>query len=118
MSLNMNGHIDGVFQSIPVTMRYSTTGSYVNGIWQDGVPAEQEFTATVQPVTERELDNMLRAGQRVMDARKLYINDGPIDLIRLGEDFVFDGQTWKIIKTDIREWRNYSKTTVGRYDEQ
>lgn len=118
MSLDMAGHIDDVFRSIPVTLTYQVGGAYVNGIWQDGTEATVSYTANVQPLTDKELSNLLLAGQRVLDARKIYINSGDLSLLKLGKDMTLEGDEWKIVERDVREWRNYAKIVVVRYDDQ
>lgn len=118
MSLIMSGHIDAVFRSIPLELRYESAGGYVDGIWVDGASVSINYVANIQPLNDREIDNLLRAGERIVDGRKVYINDGDLASLRLGQDMFFDGQLWKIIRSDVREWRRYSKTIVSRYDQQ
>lgn len=118
MSLIMSGFVDGVFRSIPLELRYEIAGGYVNGVYVPGAKVSIPYVANIQPLSEREIDNLFRGGERVVDGRKVYINDGDLKSLRLGEDMWFDGQLWKIIKSDVREWRRYSKTIVSRYDPQ
>lgn len=118
MSLNMSGHIDDVFESIPVTLTYQAGGAYVNGIWQDGTETTVSYRANVQQLDDKELSNLMLAGQRILDSRKVYINDGDLELLKLGEDMRLEGDEWKIVERDVREWRNYAKIIVVRYDDQ
>lgn len=117
MSLLMGGHIDDVFKSIDVNLIYST-GQYVNGIWQAGATQSIAYTATVQPLNERELDNIERGGQRILDSRKIYINSGDYEKLALAQEFEFLGQLWKIFRSDVRPWREYAKIICVRYDDQ
>lgn len=118
-TLSMQGHIDGVFRTVDVEFRRDVDGEYVNGIWVPGVPVVTVFpNVTIQPLTDDELDLLLRAGQRITDGRKLYINNGPLDEILLNDDVWFLSQQWKVIKHDIRPWRKYAKIIVDRFDDQ
>lgn len=118
MSLTMAGHIDGVFKSVDVTVVTQTQGGYVDGIWVDGVSTTEAYTANVQPLSERELDNLFRAGERIVDGRKVYINTGDFAKLRIANYAEFLGQKWKIVRSDVREWRRYAKLVVSRFDDQ
>lgn len=119
MSLDMRGHIDDVFASPPVTVKAFTEGYRDEyGIWVPGTPIEETYTANIQPLRDRELENLLRAGKRVLDARKVYINSGDLEKLKLSNDIEMLGQRWEIIDSDIRPWRSYAKIVVSRYDEQ
>lgn len=119
MSLSMSGHIDGVFQTVDVTVIADSGGGYVDGIWSPGVSVATVFPkVTIQPLNDRELDFIMRAVQRINDVRKLYINNGDLEALVLNDDVEFLGQRWKIIKRDVRPWRKYAKLIVDRYDNQ
>lgn len=118
MTLLMGGFVDAVFQSVPVSIEYETGGGYVDGIWIDGTTETVSYIANIQPLTEREIDNLFRAGERVIDGRKVYINDGDLAKLELGQDLLFLNERWKIVRRDIRAWRSYAKITVSRYDIQ
>ncbi|RIY41952.1 hypothetical protein [Neopusillimonas maritima] len=119
MSLDMTGHIDDVFASTPVIVKAFTAGHRDDfGIWVPGTSIDEVYTATTQPLRDRELDNLLRAGKRILDSRKIYINSGDLEKLKLSNDVEFLGQLWEIIDSDIRPWRTYAKIVVSRYDEQ
>lgn len=118
MTLLMGGFVDAVFKSIPVMLEYESGGGYVDGIWVDGAVTTEPYTANVQPLTDREIENLYRAGERIGDGRKVYINDGDLSKLSLGQNMSFSGQRWKIIRRDVREWRQYAKIIVSRYDDQ
>lgn len=119
MSLSMSNHIDGVFRTDSVLVKAYLQGSYdSDGIWTPGTEVSESYTATVQPLSERELDNLMRAGERILDPRKVYINSGDFSKLLLSSDIEFLGQRWKIIRSDIRPSRAYAKIIVSRYDQQ
>lgn len=117
--LDMGGHIDGVFRSQRVTVRAYTQGRRGDdGIWVPGTPRTESYSANIQPLSDREADNLLRAGVRLLDPRKLYINSGDLAKLELIHDMEFLGTRWRIVRSDIRPWRSYARIVVSRYDEQ
>ncbi|MFG0827899.1 hypothetical protein ACF8R6_05900 [Pseudomonas sp. CJQ_7] len=117
MSLSMQGHIDGVFQSVPAS-RTVTGGDWVNGIWTQGAPVTSPYVVNIQPATDREVDFIRQGGERIVDARRIYINEGDMQLIDQTGIWEFLGQKWKAVKVDNRYWRNYCKVIVSRIDDQ
>lgn len=117
MSLDMAGMIDPVFKSIPAT-RTKTTGGYVNGIWVNGATTITSHTVNIQPATDREIEAIEKGGERILDARRIYVNDGIDASISPSDIWEFDGQRWKCHKMDNRPWRNYCKAIVSRIDNQ
>ena len=118
MSLDMRGHIDPVFVSIPATRNSFTGGGYVDGIWQDGVTTVSSHTVTIQPASDREIETLEKGGERIVDARRIYVNDGVLASIQKADTWEFDGQVWKCHKLDNRPWRNYCKAIMSRIDDQ
>ena len=120
MSLDMGGHIDACFQSTIATRTSLSSGSYVAGRWVGGSPTIAPHVVNLQPLSDKEIDFLKDGGERVLDARKIYVNDG--DLYSLGEKdtWVFDGVdgVFKTVKLDKRPWRNYCKIIVSRIDDQ
>lgn len=116
MSLDMSGHIDPVFKSVPANRIATTGGGYVNGIWVDGVETVTPHTVTIQPATDREIETLEKGGERIVDARRVYVNDGVLAAIAQADIWEFDGQRWKCHKLDNRPWRNYCKAIVSRMD--
>ncbi|MGF6394286.1 hypothetical protein [Pseudomonas plecoglossicida] len=117
MSLSMQGHIDGVFVSVPAT-RTSSAGQYVNGLWVPGVAVTSPYVVNIQPATDREVDFIRQGGERIVDARRIYVNEGDMQLIDQTGIWEFLGQQWKAVKVDNRYWRNYCKVIVSRIDDQ
>ena len=117
--LDMAGHIDDVFQSRPVTVKAYTAGHYdTDGIWVPGISLDESYPANIQPLDARSEDNLMRAGIRLIDPRKVYINSGDLEKLKITFDLEFLGTRWKIIRADIRPWRTYAKLIVSRYDDQ
>ena len=118
MSLDMRGHIDQTFKSVPATRTAFTGGSYVDGLWVDGTEVITPHTVTIQPATDREIDAIEKGGERIVDARRVYVNDGVDASISQADVWEFSGQKWKCHKLDNRPWRNYCKAIVSRFDDQ
>lgn len=117
MSLSMRGHIDNVFKSVPAT-HVGKSGSYVDGILTPVTSGPVAFTVNIQSLSDKEIDFLRQGGQRIVDPRKIYVNNGDLDSIALDGEWVFLGQRWKVIRTDNRPWRKYCKVIVDRYDQQ
>ena len=117
MSLLMTGQIDGVFVSIPAT-RTTKTGGYVDGIWVPGVGVTSPYIVNIQPASDREIDFVSRAGERIDDVRRVYVNEGDMQAIGLDGFWDFLDQKWKTVKCDNRYWRDYCKLIVVRLDDQ
>ena len=118
MSLDMRGQVDAVFKSVEATRTITTNGEYFNGIWQPGQVIRSTFIANLQPASDREIDFLIQGGERVIDARRLYISDGDTTGIDNTGDWEFLGKRWKTVKSDNRPWRNYCKLIVSLYDDQ
>ncbi|WP_026145103.1 hypothetical protein [Pseudomonas asplenii] len=118
MSLNMEGQIDGVFESVPASRTVDTSGDWIDGIWTPGAPSAAPYTVNIQTANDREIDFVQRAGERIVDVRRIYINEGDMQLIDQTGTWAFLGQQWKAVKVDNRYWRNYCKVIVTRIDDQ
>lgn len=117
-TLSMQGHIDPVFESVPASRTVDTTGQYVNGIWTPGVTVTTPYTVNVQPANDREIDFIRQAGERIVDVRKIYINEGNMQLIDQTGVWSFLGQQWKAVRVDNRYWSDYCRVMVNRIDDQ
>lgn len=119
MSLNMYGHIDSVFKSTDVVVTYRDQGEYgPDGIWIPGPAQTESYVANIQPLSDRKLDNLLRAGQRIVDGRHVYINTGDFEKLALAQEMSFLGQRWKIVESDVRPWHKYARIVASRFDDQ
>ena len=116
--LDMTGHIGPVFKSIPATRTSKSGGGYVDGIYVNGTPVTTSHTVTIQPASDREIEVIESGGERITDARRIYVNDGIDASIKKSDTWTFDGQEWKCYKLDNRPWRNYCKAIVARFDDQ
>lgn len=117
MSLDMFGTIDDVFESVPAT-RTASGGSYVNGIFDPDANTPEPYIVNIQPASEREIDFIRQAGERITDVRRIYINNGNMQLVDQTGTWSFLGQKWKAVGCDNRWWRNYCKVMVVRIDDQ
>lgn len=117
MSLSMEGHIDDVFVSVDAS-RTVTGGGWVDGIWTPGAPVTTPYIVNIQPASDREVDFIRQGGERITDVRRIYINQGDMQLIDQTGTWTFLGQQWKAVKCDNRYWRNYCKVLVMRIDDQ
>lgn len=118
MSLSMLGQIDSVFQSVAATRSVDTSGQFVDGIWTPGVIVTTPYVVNIQPASDRELDFLRQGGERIVDVRRIYINQGNMHLIDQTGIWSFLSQQWKAVKVDNRYWRNYCKVLVSRIDDQ
>ena len=119
MPINMSGHIDVMFRSTEAT-RTTTPGSYVDGIWMPGTPVVETFTVNVQQVSPQELNFLTQGGERVLDLRRIYVNDGPMENIDETGVWHFLDLDWKTVSLDNRAkfGRKYCKIIVSRVDDQ
>lgn len=119
-TLNMAGHIDSVFQSIPAQRQ-----KYLSTDWTTGFPvggpdgAPQDKVVTLQALTDAERENLDIGAERVVDFRKLYVNDGDEYSEVPADTWTFTGLggVWKTLKVDSRPWRNYAKIIIARKDD-
>jgi hypothetical protein len=118
MSLDMQGHIDSVFQSVPATRSYESAGGYVDGIYVPGTLQTMSHVVTLQPLNALEIQSLTGA-ERYVDLRKVYVNDGQISTLAKTDKWTFTGVEgqYKVIQLDARAWRNYAKIIVSRIDD-
>lgn len=113
----MQGHVDNVLRSIAVeyvnqTQEYDDTGRpVVNEV------SRATYNANIQPLLPDELDFLNRGNIRYVDARKVYINNGDLSIIKGTGKFIFLDREWTVYSLDKREWNNYLKAIVYATDE-
>ncbi len=113
---DMSGEIDYDFDTGQNCEHQVVVGDYVNGKWVESVLSTQVVQANVQPVSEREIAFLTNGGERIVDARKLYVTE-EISGLSLSSRFSFLGQTWRVFRIDSRPENTYYKIIVGRVDE-
>lgn len=117
--LNMSGHIDANFKSVNATRIRRTGSGYVDGKWVEGGESTTPHTVNIQPASDKEIAHLERGGERIVDARRVYVNDGDTYLISESDEWTFQGinGTFKTQKLDNRPWRNYCKFIAVRIDQ-
>lgn len=120
-ALDMAGHIDADFVSVPA-VRISKTATYVDGIPVSTPESRTDHTVTIQPASSRDVIHIDIGARRISDYRKIYINDGLIANIQEADDWEFDAngrgaERYETVSLDNRPWRNYCKAVVALYDE-
>ncbi|MCK5126780.1 MAG: hypothetical protein KAR42_11040 [candidate division Zixibacteria bacterium] len=116
--LDMSGHIDDTFQSTGATRYSSVGGAYVNGRYVDGTETVSPHKVNLQPATIKQIEALNQGGERVVDVRNVYVNDGELYKISQADEWVFvnvDGR-FKCHSLDSRPWRNYCRAVVSRID--
>lgn len=123
MGIDMLNHVDGPFVST-VGVRQQVTTGYADGIptvtanaYLDGNPSHN---VNIQPADDRLIDWLERGGQRVRDARRVWVNDGDLYSISPADDWTFEalpGAVYRSVKLDNRPWHNYCRIVVVIYDD-
>lgn len=119
VSLDMIGHIGDVFTTGTATRRAHTGGAYVNGRWVEGTTTETTHTINDQPLTMKQIDNLQLGGERVLNYRQVWVNDGVLASITEADTWVLPNHTgvFKTTRLDNRPTRNYCKFIAVRVDE-
>ena len=118
MSLDMLGHIDDCFESVPATRTSNAGGAYIDGLWVDGGTTSEPHKVTLQPLSDKEIDNLDIGGRRILDSRRVYVNDGDLYSITPADTWAFEGVdgVFECKGLDNRPWRNYCKVLAVRLD--
>jgi hypothetical protein len=114
----MAGHVDDTFVSVPASRAVAVDGQFIDGIWVPGTTDTKDYTVNIQQASDREIDFIRQGGERITDVRRIYINDGEMQLIDQTGTWTFLSQQWKAVKCDNRWWRDYCKVIVMRIDDQ
>lgn len=117
-NLNFANAIGKDFDSGFGVVYVKTTGQYVDGKYTFVDGQQYPVTATVQPLTPKEIDFLERGGRRIVDARKIYINPESTLVFDLNGYFLFDGAKWKPVQIDNRPIRSYIKCVVIKEDKR
>ena len=122
MSLDMGGFINSDFVSIPANQISQTGDGYDgDGIWVPGAENSTPYTVNIQPLSDREINSLQIGGERTLDYRKIYVNDGDFHALSPKAFWEFDAnnngiERYKVISGDIRVWRSYAKIVVCLID--
>ena len=118
---NVKDAVDQMFTTHKVKISPDASGDYVEGIYtkiENILPSIHD--ASVHPLDDKTRQSIERGGQRLIDARKIYISDGlvshvyPSDKIEIiGLDGVFVA-----VSCDARPERFYCKIVVSKVDGQ
>jgi hypothetical protein len=118
----MRGFIDNTFRSVPAFRYRENGGGYVDGIWVDGLDDVSEHRITLQPLNPKELSNVAATfgSERIVDARKIFVNDGDLYKITPADEWQFDGVEgrFKTFMLDNRPWNYYCKAIIYRIDDE
>jgi hypothetical protein len=119
MSLNMSGHVDAVFTSLPAYRIAKSGGGYgTDGIYQPGSDVRTPHDVNIQPASDEEIEVLGKGGERIVDARVLHVNDGVSASISKSDVWEFDGKLYKCHQLDNRYWINYCRAVVSLIDGQ
>lgn len=118
MPIDMIGHVDGVLESIEAHRRVMRGDWGANGLWVEDWGPWEPYTVNIQPASDREVEFLRNGGERILDARRVYVNDGEMEVITLEGEWLFLGVRWKTVKCDNRYWNSYCKLIVTRLDDQ
>lgn len=119
ISLDMFGHIDDVLTSGVANRTSNSGGSYVNGRYVSGSDTIAPHTVNIQPLTMKQIDNIVSGGERVEDFRQVWVNDGLLASIREADTWSLPDivGTFKTTRLDNRPTRNYCKFIAVRIDQ-
>ena len=115
-SFQMYGVVTGDFDNRYNVEYFPSIGNWINGEWVENSTNGQRLVANVQPVGGREISYLNNGGERISDARTLYITQ-PIKDLNLDGVFKFLGESWKIFRFDARPENTYYKIIIARVDE-
>lgn len=118
MSISMFGHIDSQFDSQLNVRFVPVVVSEKDGFFQEKESSPISYTATVQPLKDKELSYLGIGLERIQDYRKIYINSGDLTKLATLTGYIeMMGERWKPISVDVRINRDYCRLIVVREDE-
>ena len=124
-----NEYVDGIYVSKNTQdPEQRERIQYGNVQYQDGIAVlrpntqietEFEYRANVQPLNPRERRAIEEGGQRLLDARKIYINYDKTPKVFPSDRVEIDGLEgqYEIVRSDIRIERQYCKIIVSKVDQ-
>lgn len=120
--LNMGGFIDDDFESTLATRFSKTGGGFVEGRWVEGTETESPHRVNLQPASLKQLQALENGGERIIDGRNIWVNDGDLYSINESDEWTFEGVAgrFQCIQLDNRSQftnpRDYCKCVVSRID--
>jgi hypothetical protein len=121
MAIDMSGHVDSDFISIPLVYRIAKSGGGygTDGIYQPGAAdVRTPHDVNIQPASNEEIEILEKGGERIIDARILHVNDGVSASISKSDTWEFDSKLYKCHELDNRPWHNYCRAVVSLIDGQ
>lgn len=119
MTINMRGHVNGALRSMSAT-RISSTSKYVAGrpVKTPDVKHPKQ-SVNVQPSTDKQLQSLSIGGERILEAYRVYINDGELYSIAKADEWEFEKipGRFRCVSLDNRPHNNYCKLVVILKDE-
>ena len=102
-----------IFRS-PITLRRPSAGSYVNGIWVEGSYTDSTITASIQPLTGEDMQE-LPEGRRLSEAFKMYTSTPVMTVQEAGSNqnadrVVFNSKEYEV--HEVNPWQNNSNFTI------
>lgn len=90
----------------PLTAKRTGSGSYVAGMWTEGLQTEFEILASVQPASPTDMQ-MLPAGRRSQFAFKLFTNTQlfTADKLQNADRVVINGEEYTVVVSN--SWQNF-----------
>ncbi len=124
MTFNVRNFLGSAFYTHNIIVSSQHQGAYNNdGVWEQGETATSTYKANVQPIEYRKRVHLEKDGERLRDARCVYISNAqdirvaPADTVALYDqvDNQFIGD-FRVLGVDIRKNRQYCKLYVGIVD--
>lgn len=92
----------------PVTLRRPSAGAYVNGLWVEGATTDSIITASIQPLTGEDMEE-LPEGRRESEGYKMYTSTQVRTVQEAGSDqnadrIVFNSKEYEVHR--VNPWQN------------
>jgi len=97
-----------------ITLRRLSVGSYVNGVWVEGSPTDSTITASIQPITGEEMQELPEA-RRESETYNMYTSTTILTVQQAGSNqnpdrVLFFGKEFEVF--DVRPWQNNTNFTI------
>lgn len=98
----------------PVTLRRPAPGSYVNGRWVEGATTDSTITASIQPLTGEDMEELPEA-RRESEGYNMYTSTQVRTVQEAGSNqnadrIVFNGKEYEVHQ--VRPWQNNTNFTI------